>query len=211
MIRWCTSSTARHERVRDTMVSERERREGEVAADADRAALQQQMLEDRLAAAASEVEQLQAQVAGLEQVIKATGVELTCCTSSLEAKAAEVCALTEKLEQQKEEKVSADMKGKLALEAITKECERETCANKTLESENKELMWKLEAQGDKAADLKAQLAAAHMQLEERRKDLDKRECEKEEARMEVARLKAEHDMQEIKLEETKAKLDDKEE
>jgi hypothetical protein len=72
-------------------------------------------------------------------------------------------------------------------------------------------MWKLEAQGDRAADLKAQLAAAHMQLEERRKDLDKRECEKEEARMEVARLKAEHDMQEIKLEETKAKLDDKEE
>jgi chromosome segregation ATPase len=112
-------------RVRDIMVSERERREGEVAADADRAALQQQMLEDRLAAAASEVKQLQTQVAGLEQVIKATGVELTCCTSSLEAKAAEVCALTEKLEQQKEEKESADMKGKLALEAITKECDRE--------------------------------------------------------------------------------------
>ena len=73
-----------------------------------------------------------------------------------------------------------------------------------LESDKKELMWKTQAQEDKVADLKTL-------LEERRKDLDKCEGEKQEARLEAARLKAERDLQEGKLEETRAKLDAKEE
>ena len=171
--------------VRDSMIAERDRLAAEVAAETQRATQARESLQAQLDAAESSLDALQAQAAGLRDELKAKAEALASTSAVVQDKESEVAVLAAKLREQQERKDAADSESKLALEALTKDCEAAAAANKALESDNKELAWKTEAQDEKIADLKAQLAASQLQLEERRKDLDKREGEKEEARLEV--------------------------
>ena len=197
--------------VRKSMIAERDRLAAEVAAEMDRAAQAQQRLHAELDAAHSLRDELQRQAAELREELKEKGEALASANAQVQDKISEVAALADNLHEQQMLKDRADSESKSALEALVKECAAAAAASKALESDKKELMWKSQAQEEKVADLKTLLASLQLQLEERRKDLDKCEGEKQEARLEAARLKAERDLQEGKLEETRAKLDAKEE
>jgi chromosome segregation ATPase len=190
--------------VRKSMIADRDRLSAEVAAEMGRAAQAQQRLHAELDAAHSMRDELQRQAAELREELKEKSEALASANAQVQDKISEVAALAGSLQEQQMLKDRADSESKSALEALAKECAVAAAASKALESDKKELMWKTQAQEDKVADLKTL-------LEERRKDLDKCEGEKQEARLEAARLKAERDLQEGKLEETRAKLDAKEE
>jgi hypothetical protein len=197
--------------VRKSMIADRDRLAAEVAAEMGRAAQAQQRLHAELDAAHSMRDELQRQAAELREELKEKSEALASANAQVQDKISEVAALAGSLQEQQMLKDRADSESKSALEALAKECAVAAAASKALESDKKELMWKTQAQEDKVADLKTLLAGLQLQLEERRKDLDKCEGEKQEARLEAARLKAERDLQEGKLEETRAKLDAKEE
>jgi DNA repair exonuclease SbcCD ATPase subunit len=197
--------------VRKSMIADRDRLSAEVAAEMGRAAQAQQRLHAELDAAHSMRDELQRQAAELREELKEKSEALASANAQVQDKISEVAALAGSLQEQQMLKDRADSESKSALEALAKECAVAAAASKALESDKKELMWKTQAQEDKVADLKTLLAGLQLQLEERRKDLDKCEGEKQEARLEAARLKAERDLQEGKLEETRAKLDAKEE
>jgi hypothetical protein len=197
--------------VRKSMIAERDRLAAEVAAEMDRAAQAQQRLHAELDAAHSLRDELQRQAAELREELKEKGEALASANAQVQDKISEVAALADNLHEQQMLKDRADSESKSALEALAKECAAGAAASKVLESDKKELIWKSQAQEEKVADLKTLLASLQLQLVERRKDLDKCEGEKQEARLEAARLKAERDLQEGKLEETRAKLDAKEE
>ena len=197
-------------RVRDGVIEERDRREAEVAEEATLAAQDRNDLACKLSASQAAVVELQDELSAKDEDLKAQVQALAHSTASLQEKVSEVLGLEQKLQESLHLHQQAERDGALALEERRHECETQIASNKALELEKKELMWKIETQEDKMADLKAQLAAVQQQLEERRKDLDQREQDKEEARMEAARLRAEKDMQASKLDETRVMLEDKE-
>ena len=181
----------------------------DMAAFSESASTEQQSLLAKIAAADSAEAQLKEELAGSRAELKQASELLAKTSAAMQAKDAEATLFKQKLEEHQRGAHAAAEESKASIAALHSQLEDAKAAGNLLDGEKKELRWKLEAQEDRAADLKEQLAGVQQQLDLKANALASLDSENQEAKLEIARLTAERGMQEAKLDEIKTTLQEK--